>query len=52
MRGRLTAGGRVEIVSALEARARGDALGLDLMPCGPEEGTKFGDHPVGRLGST
>ena len=24
----------------LETRARDDALGLDLVPCGPEEGTE------------
>jgi hypothetical protein len=29
------------------------SLSLDVVPCGPEEGTKFGDpEPVMRLGST
>ena len=37
---------------ALQARARGNPLCLDLVPGGPEEGTELCDHPVVRLGST
>ena len=39
-------------ISALQARARGNPLCLDLVPGGPEEGTGLCDHPVVRLGST
>ena len=39
-------------ISALQTRARGNPLSLDLVPGGPEERTELGNHPIVRFGST
>ena len=39
-------------ISALQTRARGNPLCLNLVPGGPEERTKLGNHPIVRFGST
>ena len=39
-------------ISALQPRARGNPLCLNLVPGGPEERTELGNHPIVRFGST
>jgi hypothetical protein len=39
-------------ISALQTRARGNPLCLNLVPGGPEERTELGNHPIVRFGST
>ena len=39
-------------ISALQARAMGNPLCLNLVPGGPEERTELGNHLVVRFGST
>ena len=39
-------------ISALQTRARGNPLCLNLVPGGFEERTELGNHPIVRFGST